>query len=134
MKPKQPTWKEKPARKKFVHNYIDKLKQQFFLTGWEITINYNLYPLEENPNVGAECKPTWNYRRATIEIYPPFWERNSVEEQEDILKHEFCHIILCQLLTLIDGLQKGQMVTDSEVHAANEHTTTWMASLIGIKK
>lgn len=119
-------WKEKPARKKWVLVYVNKLKNFFYLQGWTIDLSF---VNEDKDEIGAEVTTEWSYRRATILIYPIFWTQTE-DERKDMLKHEFCHIVLSQLLSLINGLQHGQMVSKAELHEVHEHVTTWIEGLI----
>jgi len=119
-------WHEKPARKKFVSEQVGRLKKLFFLDGWTIHINY----FKDNQGEAAAKMTTeWNYRRATLSIYPRFWDE-SEDEQKDILVHEFCHVLVAQPFLIIDNLREGYAFSENQIEDIHEHVTSWIAQII----
>lgn len=108
---------------------IGKLKEAFFLDGWDISVDFHKDYSLENENSAAECRPDWRYRRARMSIFPLFWEHDELERKE-MLKHEFCHILLSQMMLMISGLQKGAMLSEGELNSTNEHLTSWLSAII----
>jgi len=112
-----------------MNGQIDKLKDMFFLQGWEICINYHKEPCADSPGVTAEVHTTWKYRRVELQIFPIFWDQPE-DEAKSILVHEFVHVVLVQPFELISGARNGRLITSDEVSAVNEHTTTWIQNII----
>lgn len=113
--------------RKWVMDYIAVLKRQFHLQGYEISVLFK----DEDVEIGAaaDCTPDWRYRRAHLNVYPLFFKEPK-ENWRGILKHEFVHIVLSQLLLIISGLRNGHMVTEGELESAHEHVTTWIETII----
>jgi len=122
-------WKEKASRKKWLDNEVDKLMKIFFLEGWSVYLEYNKYPKSQNSCVDADVAANWSYRRFTINVYPQFWN-SSEEDRVEILIHEFCHVLVERPFELLHDFQKGNFVTPNEIEDVNEHTTTWIATII----
>ena len=63
--------------------------------GW-YTLNYEYRrnPHEEDPEIAAVTNTAWTYRRARITWYMPTLHGLTHDELENIVLHEFCHVIL----------------------------------------
>ncbi len=127
--PKKRGFKVTPKMKKWFMKEIDYLKEIFYLQGWEIVITFHGENDEDRGRVAAEVRTTWEYRRAELKIYQAFWEE-CPEAARDVLVHEVVHIVTSQPFALIDGAQKGRIITNDEVHQVMEHMTTWLESII----
>ncbi len=132
-KKKEKVWREKPARKKFVKDQVDILVKQFFLEGWDISIDYFKEPNIENPRVDASVDTDWNYRRFQLKIFPPFWNEPE-EERKKVLLHEFCHVIITPIFVLLGRSRDGKFVTLDELEDVKEHVTCWIEQICSAPK
>lgn len=114
---------------KEVLKIVDKLRPIFFLQGWDIDVGVHKYPLDEQPNTAAQIKSRNAYRAASLEIYPRFFEENA-EAKQDIIIHEFCHIMAGIQNGLVNASRTSVQVSDSEAIHAYEEETSWFANII----
>lgn len=91
--------KEYRKQKKRIDRFIEKWKAFLGLRWWSVTINYH-----DEPYIGEATVPTaartttyWEYNRAVIDFYVPEFTTESDERVEEIVIHEFCHILVNEM-------------------------------------
>ena len=108
-------------------DYGQGIKKNLFLRGW--TIHWARVHNKPDSGAAADCAPEEQYRRATICLYPSFFEQ-TLEEQKEIIVHELCHIITGIQNGLLCKSHDGIFVTPSERAAAFERETSWMSDIV----
>lgn len=122
-------WKEKASRKKWALSEVSKMKELFYLQGWEVPITF-FHNEKQNSNlVSADMTTTWKYRRAELNLYPCFWNGTD-EDRREILIHEFTHVLIARVFTTIDNLREGFAISANEIEDLHEDVTSWVASII----
>lgn len=93
------TDKEYRKQKKRLERFIEKWRTQLGMRWWQITFNYH-----DEPCVGDGDRPPaarttvdWDYNRAIIDFYVPEFVKDSDERVEQIVIHEFCHVLVNEM-------------------------------------
>jgi len=91
--------KEEQKARKFIRATMKQLKVKMGLWQWTINIEYLSMIDNELPNCAtvAQCTPIWQYLTATIEINMKEFCLLTEGEQERILIHELCHILVAEM-------------------------------------
>lgn len=82
--------------KTWVRTSATNLKKYFYLNDWEVNLIWDAVDDEEGGTV-ASIFTDARYLRATIRIYPKFyeyWKKGDYDRLKEVLIHEFTHILL----------------------------------------
>ena len=91
--------------KERIHTLIQEWKERLWLRHWSIDITYErngISPESHTYGAVASTHTLWEYMSATITIDMPRFSLYSPEEQEEILVHEFMHVMVGEMR---DGMQ-----------------------------
>jgi hypothetical protein len=94
--------KEYAKQKKRVQKYIDKWFDTMGLKWFRVTMDWVRERDNDNPGTAARTTTHWQYRQAWIQWFVPSLAENDDEFLENIIIHEFTHILLSPLL-LVDS-------------------------------
>ncbi len=100
---------------------MKKWQEKLLLQQWQIGIKFQ----DEHDHdvcVAADVTCNLSYIRATITFYNTLFD-DTIEEQERVVVHELCHILLFQYRELAIKFEEGSHVTGQDIHHANEHST-----------
>ena len=91
--------KEEQKARKFILATAKRLKVKMGLGLWKIDVEYLSAIENELPNCAtvAQCTPIWQYLTATIEINMKEFCLLTEEEQERVLIHELCHVLVAEM-------------------------------------
>lgn len=81
--------------KRRVEALLKKWHEPLGLGWYDITIFYQEKPHSENENIAMQCNAAWEYRRASIDVFPRSYVFND-EELEYALLHECMHILISE--------------------------------------
>lgn len=95
------TDKEYREQKKRVQKYIDRWFIPMGLGWFKVDMVWDRATKEDAPSVAAEVYTQWQYRQASVHWYLPNLATVKDDELDDIVVHEFTHILI-NPLTLID--------------------------------
>jgi len=112
---------------KIVLDLLDYWKPKLSLGDWEITVKRVGDDHEEN--LLAQCLPSFNYREATLTVFPAFYKETPREQKSTIL-HELLHIILDPYNEIFRDMREGKIVTRKNEININEQTTSWLEKII----
>ena len=104
--------------KSYVEALVAKWQDALQLTTWEINVDIKTDPFTDDPDVKASTETLYQYFRADIDIYPPFWTV-SAERQEKIIIHELYHLLVAQLSDMVNR----EFVTKKNLEDVTEQTT-----------
>ena len=116
------------AKKQIVHNLVNEWSKKLFLHQWEFTIDFKTKTGNDS-DILASVNPNHIYRKARLTIYPDLFSCNKQQIKEAII-HELIHCVIDELPALSFTMQKGTMVTHSEVEDALEMITQQLAKAI----
>jgi hypothetical protein len=119
------TDKEYRLQKKRVQKYIDKWFKTLGL-GW-FTVDFEWCRERDNevPSLAGMTHSSWQYKSATIIWFVPVLAEHSDETVENVVIHEFTHVLLSGLAqNQIDG-------NDKYAKQINEYTTEVVANAFG---
>ena len=116
------------AKKKIVYNLVDEWTKKLFLHQWEIQIDFKTEMGRDN-EILASVNPNHIYRKAKLIIYPDLFLSNKQQIKEAII-HELVHCVVDELPSLSFVMNKGTMVTNSEVEDALETVVQQLAKSI----
>lgn len=94
-----------------VKSLIEKYKPILFLQQWGIDVEILEEPHNENPYVLADINVVHEYMRSTIRIYPAFFDRPPLSQEEAII-HELCHCITQPAWNVISKFESGMFVPE----------------------
>jgi len=94
--------REYRKQKKRIQRFIDRWAAPLGMKWWEITYAWHDEPYVGEDAVGgrtpaARTLVDWDYRRATIHFYLPDCEGESDRHMEDVVIHEFMHVLLNEM-------------------------------------
>ena len=91
--------KEQQKAHKFIRTTMKRLKVKMGLGLWKIEVEYLSAIENELPNCAtvAQCTPIWQYMTATVEINMKEFCLLTEEEQERVLIHELCHVLVAEM-------------------------------------
>ena len=115
------------AKKQIVYNLVDEWSEKLFLHQWEVKIDFETKNSKDD--ILASVNPNHIYRKARLTIYPDLFSCNKQQIKEAII-HELIHCVIDELPALSFTMQKGTMVTHSEVEDALEMITQQLAKAI----
>lgn len=81
------------AQKERIQRVLFPLKD-ILLNDWVIAYEFNRTPNEDEAHTMARCRPLFEYKRATIEIYVPILAEQDDETILETLVHEMVHCYL----------------------------------------
>lgn len=87
-------------QKKRIQRYIDRWAAPLGMKWWEITYVWHDEPYRDASDGRTPCARTlvdWDYRRATIHFYLPDCKGESDKQTEDMVIHEFMHVLLNEM-------------------------------------
>lgn len=124
------------AEQERIFRLVRKWQTEFYLHIIRIDVHFAECEsdVDGNNQFGARCFASINakladsYHRATLVIYPAFFE-DSHEEQEFSIVHEMAHILTQPLCALLERAQDGELITASEVLSVEERVTDMMARI-----
>lgn len=102
--------------KKYIESVIIPLKN-LVLGHWLIKYEFHRNKCEDDANTMARCRPLWEYKRATIELYVPALNDEDAEGIVNAILHEFVHC----MLDAITDMQRAE--ENDEYRKLVEHTT-----------
>ena len=110
--------------------WLEKWRMALLLNEWFFNIVYKKQdqPETQEGNLLAEIDASPVYLRATIKIYPQFWQRD-IQTQEHALIHELCHCITQPARDIASHLQNGDAVHHGTVTDAFETLTQRIANI-----
>ena len=123
--------KPNAKQKKWVMSLVGVLKEVYALQAWEIEVVYNDGSGVSNTpghDVTAEIDVSPDYMTAHIRLFPIFWEQEQWK-REDILTHEFAHILIQPYRRIWERQANYAMVTKEEEHGVNELLATQIERL-----
>lgn len=93
------TDKEYSIQKKRVLHYLNKWKLTLGLGAHKLNLEWDrgLRTGEDQEDVAIHCTNSWQYRLVTLYIYLPVIKRQTDEELEHIIVHEFAHSLIAPL-------------------------------------
>lgn len=113
---------------KAVKDKIGKFCEDFdFFAGvqhWDKSIVY-----KEGDSPLASVLVDRDYKRITLNIYPPFF-KESKQSQAETLVHEFVHVLLDPLQQVTTDLLDGHLVTKRHFTSALEESTSGVTEII----
>lgn len=116
------TDKEYAKQKKRVQKYIDKWHRTMGLGWFHVEFIWDREHKSESPATAALTSSSWQYKEATITWYLPKILEATDERLENIVVHEFCHVLLSGLAQWIDDNPQADQL--------NEYTTELVANAI----
>lgn len=121
-----PTKQEKSR----IRKWVEYLKHELYLRHFVVHVRY----MDGDGGNGqtAECNVLHEYQSVSINIYTNFWQ-HPLDEQFDMLVHEFCHVHVTPLQVLVDDAMSGKFVTPDQQRRAVESVTTMMETLATYK-
>ena len=112
--------KEYAKQKKRVEKYINKWHRVMGLGWFCIEYIWDREHKEDSPNTAALTNSAWQYKDASITWFLPQIQALADDRLENIVVHEFCHVLLSGLAQWIeDNPQADQL---------NEYTTELVAN------
>lgn len=114
--------KDYARQKKRVEKYIDKWHRTMGLAWFHIEFIWDREHKTNSPNTVAETNSYWQYKDATITWYLPQIEGMNDERLENVVVHEFCHVLLSGLAQWIDDNPQADQL--------NEYTTVLVANAL----
>ena len=116
------------AKKQIVYDLVDEWTKKLFLHQWELEVIFK-EEAGNNPDALAYVNPNHIYRKARLVIYPDLFTCNKQQIKEAII-HELIHCVTEELPALLFTMNKGTMVTDSEIEDATETVIQQLARAI----
>ena len=113
------------AQRKRIQLWIEKWRPRLFLNEWDIDLNYIR---DKDGDNAATVKVDTIYFRASISIYPSFWEHR-LKEQEHIIVHELCHCVSEPLALLTIEVLNDKIVTMKNLCDVRENLTQRLANI-----
>ena len=77
---------------------VQRLQKTLFLEQWNIRLDFST----EETKSHATIQPDHSYLYAIITVYPKTFEEKTLEDLEQILIHEFSHLLVSELVGLIE--------------------------------
>lgn len=111
---------------KYIIDFTNKLNRLFSLEYHDRWFDIAKEPYE---NSACTVMHDIEYQRLRITIYPCFWE-NTKENQREYLLHEYSHTITTELLSCINSLRAGTLITPQQTKSANEAATSKIKEII----
>lgn len=96
------TDKEYEAQKARVKKFIDKWYKAMGLDWFHVDMAWERERREDRPATVAVTTTTWQYRNAYINWYMPAVVDNDDDFLENIVVHEFVHILVAPLMSVTD--------------------------------
>lgn len=81
--------------KTWVRTSATNLKEYFYLNDWSLDLVWN--ETDEDTEAVASITPDARYLRATIRIFPrffEFWDKGNIDLLKEAMVHEFTHILM----------------------------------------
>lgn len=116
---KKPSAQTVQRRKAEVRRHITKWRCELLLSEWAIT---SMQMMENHEDAAATINVDLDYLRATIRIYPCFWEHKR-KEREEMVVHELCHIVSEEMYVMVHDQANGRLVTPQHANSARERLT-----------
>ena len=111
---------------KRIESYVTYWRPKLFLQGWEIYLEEQK---KDEYKLNAEITVSYEYRNATIRLFPSFF-KNTAKEQKEIILHELIHIISEPYKAMFNQIWKDKLVTIEDERKANEYMTSWLTQII----
>lgn len=102
------TDKEYEALKKKITKLTTLWRDELGLGSYRLHHNWARTTKERVDNCGAEVKMRWEYMEADFTWYVPALQDLDDDELEEVVVHEFCHILIAPLM--YDDSEHGRMV------------------------
>jgi len=117
----------KPTEKqrKEVARYIKKWREGLLLNEWSID---TWFMPEDKDGHAAEVLVEVNYLRASIRIYPCYWE-NTRRDREEFIVHELCHCITEEIYEACFDMSQGRMITPKYLEQMREQLTQRISNI-----
>lgn len=110
---------------------VERWRPILFLHAYTIHICHVKEVCADEPLTNADCTVNDEYHELVIRIYPKFWDELTTDEERAFqLLHELCHAITAPARSLAFDALSEKYVRSSEIKAANERATDWIAKAI----
>ncbi|ABX04026.1 hypothetical protein Haur_1381 [Herpetosiphon aurantiacus DSM 785] len=111
----------------WVEAYAQQVRDCFSLQGWDIYVRpMTKEQHDEEPTTAGLAHVNHRYSNAVIE----YWDQQPVEPLKRVLVHEFLHILVAPLTTLIEAMlleipvkRRGMFMHEMQIHAEEQVVT-----------
>lgn len=117
------TDKEYREQKKRVQKYIDKWFKTIGLGWFRVEFSWSRERYADSPNTAGRTTSSWQYKDAGITWYLPALAEIDDDHLENVVVHEFCHVLLSGLAQMMEN-------DSTEANQINEYTTELVANAL----
>lgn len=115
----------------WVRARLEEWRSPLFLDRWRMDVQLEPEADVEEPSTVAWINANPAYARATISVYPLFWDDKIGDAgREYHLLHELCHCITEATRKITFDILNDRFVTAAHVKKENETSTEWIAAIV----